>query len=217
MRKITVALGIAALIAFAAPTAAFADDSAYPPDAPTTPSLTGSGAVSECRNDVPWINYSVVLTDPAGVSTSRSATLTLSNGSQTTGPIALGELVDNKLTGSVLWPGATVDAAGNPTDWPGWSLVNGSWVQDQDEFAWTRGEITATINVNPSAGVALSYPLATPDCVAGPTAATAAAAGGTGTLPATGMSDSVLPIGIAGGVIALLGGGLLVTRRLVRR
>lgn len=36
-------------------------------------------------------------------------------------------------------------------------------------------------------------------------------------LPATGMSDAVVPIGIAGGILALGGVGLLVTRRLARR
>lgn len=36
-------------------------------------------------------------------------------------------------------------------------------------------------------------------------------------LPSTGMSDAVIPIGIAGGVLVLGGVGVLVSRRLARR
>lgn len=41
--------------------------------------------------------------------------------------------------------------------------------------------------------------------------------GGSAALPSTGLSDAVLPIGVAGGVLALGGAVLLITRRAVRR
>jgi hypothetical protein len=35
------------------------------------------------------------------------------------------------ITGQQLWPGAAVDALGEPTDWPGWTeLPDGSWILD---------------------------------------------------------------------------------------
>jgi LPXTG-motif cell wall-anchored protein len=181
----------------------------YPPDNPTQPSLSGSSAVPTCAQDVPWISYEVLLTDPNNLSTSNVATLVLSNGSKST-TIPLGTLVNNRLTGTVLWPGAAVGTDGKGSDWPGWELnAAGEWVEAEDEFAWTRGNISASIVVNPSLSVALEYPPTSVVCANPPGEQGSGLSG----LPATGMEAYVVPLGVAGGLAALAGVGLLIARR----
>jgi hypothetical protein len=41
-----------------------------------------------------------------------------------------------------VYPGASVDGAGNPTDWPGWMLVDGHWVVDPPDGN-RNGELSA--------------------------------------------------------------------------
>ncbi|GAA3771107.1 hypothetical protein GCM10022240_24120 [Microbacterium kribbense] len=230
-RALTVAVSVTALIAFGGAAAAYAQDDSgssgaispvasqnnYTPHTPTVPSLAGSTALAECVGDVPWIVYSVTLTDPDNQSTGHTAKLVLTDGSQSH-TITLGKLVNNKLSGRVLWPGASLDSSGDPNGWPGWEYRNGQWVQTSGNFAWTRGHITATIEVNPHITVALSYPPATAVC-ASPTIAHAASTDGTSADPilaVTGLNVPVIPIGIGGGVIILLGAVLLTARRLRR-
>jgi hypothetical protein len=140
---------------------------------PETPTLTGSTAVGECEKDAPFISYSVAMNDPDSQSTSHHAYLVLSDGvNQET--IDLGELVLNsvsgkwELGGKTLWPGASVDAEGNATGWPGWEqLEDGTWAETTGNFAWTRDITSAKIVVNPELVIDLAYPDATPQC-AGP-------------------------------------------------
>ncbi|UUT35352.1 cell wall protein [Microbacterium elymi] len=175
-------------------------DSNYTPRTPTSPSLAGSTALSECVGDVPRISFSVVLTDPDDIATGHEVTLVFSDGTHTL-PLDLGPLVNNKLSGTVLWPGATTDAQGNGLTWPGWELVNGQQTQTGGNFGWTRGNITATIKVNPELSVPLSYPPATSACAA-PGVASAASI-----LPVTGLNVPVVPIAIGGGIVLLAGAG----------
>uniref|UniRef100_UPI00138E2CDF hypothetical protein n=1 Tax=Paraoerskovia marina TaxID=545619 RepID=UPI00138E2CDF len=138
--------------------------------APQEPALTGSVATGECLKDAPWIFYDVTLTDPDGQSTGTAARIVLTDGTETS-TVELGELgADGTLSGKVLWPGASVAEDGEtPTGWPGWAQTeDGSWVETDGNFAWTRGDITATLEVNPEISVDLSYPPATPDCAAAP-------------------------------------------------
>ncbi len=181
-------------------------DDGYTPRQPEEPTLAGSFAVGECARDVPWIEYAVELTDPDAQVATRTVTLTLSDGANST-TLTLGELVDNRLSGRVLWPGATVDANGDAAGWPGWEYVDGTWVPTSGNFAWTRGDITAVLDVNPQLAVPLAYPPASPDCVSG---AQVAAAG----LAVTGGAlGALVPFAIGGGVIVLGGAGLLLLRR----
>ena len=40
----------------------------------------------------------------------------------------------------LIYPGATIHANGNPTDWPGWMLnADGFWVRDPTDAAWRDG------------------------------------------------------------------------------
>lgn len=209
MRKIIFAAAVAAALVISAPLAASADD--YTPDDPTTPSLAGSAVIGECARDVPWINYSVSLNDPDSVSTSNTAVLVLTDGADTL-EIELGELVDDSLSGRVLWPGASVDSNGVANGWPGWTQnASGAWVETDGNYAWTRGAITSYIRVNPELTVSLSYPQATPNCVAGPRSGSGAAV--IGSLPLTGSDAAVLPISLVAGATLLAGVGLLVIQR----
>lgn len=213
MRKTALSLAVAAALLFSAPIAASAADDtnpSYGPDDPRTPTLAGSVVVPACEDDVPWITYSVVLTDPDDQSTGDTARLTLSDGDNSI-TLPLGTLsADGTLAGTVLWPGASVDANGNGNGWPGWVFQDGQWVQTSGNYAWTRGDITATLEVNPELDLALSYPQATPDCAVGPSV-TGTPSGG---LAVTGGQTAALMPFAAGGVAALLlGAGLYTARR----
>ena len=130
--------------------------------------LAGSTAVGECLNDVAWIRYEVVLTDPYAEAANRDAKLVLNGAGGETATLDLGTIpASGTLTGKVLWPGASVDPlTGEPTGWPGWVQVDGAWQPTSDPayFGWSRSVTSATIQVNPEIVVALSYPPATPDC-----------------------------------------------------
>ncbi|MDN3494376.1 LPXTG cell wall anchor domain-containing protein [Planococcus sp. APC 4015] len=208
MRKIIFAAAVSAALLVAGPISAASAVEGYSPDEPTNPSLSGTVADGECMSDAPWINYSVELTDPAGLHTSDAATLVISSGANVVS-VPLGSLVDGELSGSVLWPGASVDANGVANGWPGWEQVDGDWVQTNGNFGWTRGAISAKIVVNPEIVVPLSYPAASGDCATAPRGQNSVPA----SLPLTGMDAAVLPLSIAGGAAALIGVGLLVAQR----
>lgn len=190
------------------------------------PVLDGSVATGLCEANAPWITYRVVLTDPDGQATSRTVSLVLSDGEHTE-TIELGDLdEEGVLEGRTLWPGASVDDEGNATGWPGWKqLADGTWVQTDDNFAWTRDLTSATFIVNPELAVELAYPPATPDCIAAPPV-TPGEPGGEGESPSTpaGGGDGLADTGFAGttiaivaGVVVLAGIAFLVIARLRRK
>ncbi|GAA2836973.1 hypothetical protein GCM10010471_18610 [Leucobacter komagatae] len=160
----------------------------------TTPvrSVEVAGAAA-CLNDTPWFNYSVT---PAGISDPESLPISIiwwspeayaardasiaaadhaaimADGAAKveTLPYPAGWVSGQPLTGSVLWPGATVDAAGDPTGWPGWTQrADGTWFEDPAApFYNLRGETVVEIRINPTAAATTVYPPATPDCNARP-------------------------------------------------
>lgn len=175
---------------------------------PDEPTLEGSLATGECVANAPWINYNVKLD---GETESKTVSLVITDGTNSE-TIVLGDLVDGKLEGKILWPGASVAGDGvTPTGWPGWALVNGQWVETDGNFAWTRGDITATLEVNPELEVALSYPPATPDCAAVPPTG---GGSGNGALAATGFDGT--PFAWTAALLAAAGASLLVLRRMRR-
>lgn len=137
---------------------------------PTFDGRTATAA--ECDNDTPWIDYTVAVSDPDGRLADRTARLIFVHPTDPTitHTVELGELgAGDLLEGRILWPGASVDPeTGEPTGWPGWAFENGEWVQTDGNFAWTRGLTEVTLEVNPSMQIAIAYPPATPECVAGP-------------------------------------------------
>jgi hypothetical protein len=122
-------------------------------------------ASAVCINDVPYINYKI---EPNFIpASSNPATFTWLNGDKTVlsaQTIATGQALEARM----LWPGAVLDNAGNPIDWPGWFIQNGEWVQGADGFEKTRPTAYLVISVNPTDTIALSYPPATPACAASP-------------------------------------------------
>jgi hypothetical protein len=132
--------------------------------------LVGS-ITAQCVNDVPILAYSVTLVDPDHVSTDDTAVLSLSDGTNTYAfDPALGTIHDGEtLTGTRIWPGATVDGDGNATGWPGWEFTGTTWQETTGNFAWTRGDtLTATITVNPEVIASVTYPPGDPNCIPRP-------------------------------------------------
>ncbi|SIO17655.1 hypothetical protein [Agromyces cerinus] len=200
-------------------------DATPPPTGPATPTLAGSFATGTCEADSPWIDFDVELTDPDNTVKNRTASLVLTDGTNTK-TIVLGDLKGGSLTGSVLWPGASVDEDGKADGWPGWTLVDGKWVETDGNFAWTRGAITAKLVVNPEVPVTISYPKATPECAAGPTTTppTTPPGGGEGGAPAASDGTNLASTGFAGtsiaivaGIIVIAGLAFLVAARIRRR
>ncbi|WP_439593864.1 LPXTG cell wall anchor domain-containing protein [Microbacterium sp.] len=223
MRRIVLAATLAAGLVFAGSAAAMAveggesadptpsSSDGYTPVDPTEPTLAGS-AWASCVNDAPYINYDITLVDPDDKATSHTAKLVMSGSGQTL-ELDLGEVASNgTLTGSKLWPGATVEN-GVGAGWPGWELKNGEWVETDANFAWTRGNITAEIQVNPELTVKLAYPPSTPLCSTGPVSSSSDGNVLGLALPATGMNSVVLPIGIAAGAVMLVGVTFLLVQR----
>ena len=218
LRKLLAALSIAAVLVVA-PAAAFAADGDYPPPPPPTLSLAGSTAGSVCNGGAPYLTYHVKLNDPGNISKGHTAYLTLTDGKNSFPPIKLGDLdpATNEISGSFLWPGASVDASGQPNGWPGWELINGQYVYTGGNLGWTRGDVTAKIDVNPEIVVPVSYPEESASC-SGPKTTTTVmnttTSSSKSSLSSTGVSPLLLPIGIAAAVLVLLG---LVVFLLMRR
>ncbi|MGH3703073.1 MAG: hypothetical protein ACRDT9_00450 [Agromyces sp.] len=171
------------------------------------PSLKGSVATGVCEADSPWIFFDVELTDPDKQSTGNTATLVMTDGTNTE-TIELGDLENGSLTGKVLWPGASVDADGKANGWPGWALVGNKWIEVDDNFAWTRGDITATLEVNPELDVAIAYPPASPNCAIGPKVTPPG--GGEGGIPAASNGTGLASTGFAGTSIAIVAGIIVI-------
>lgn len=218
LRSIPAALFLAAALV-AVPSAAQAADY-VPTPLSVEPSIAGSVATGECVADVPYISFDVLLTDPDNKATSHTAYLTLSGGGHSE-KFLLGEIVGGKLSGSMLWPGASVGANGEPTGWPGWIQVGGTWVQTQDNYGWTRGVTSALITVNPETTVPLSYPPASASCVTPPGgvptdpggATTTSSASSSMGLASTGVSPVLLPIGVGAILVTLAGLAIFLLRR----
>jgi len=124
-------------------------------------SLDVSGFSPECIRTAPFIRYTIV---PKGFTpTSTRATLDIKdrNGNLITSQTVSG------FSGSIVWPGASVDSSGNATDWPGWKRAGDgvSFIPDPAD-AFLREGLTITITVNPSvsAVATVSYPAATSPC-----------------------------------------------------
>ncbi|MCC4924055.1 Ig-like domain-containing protein, partial [Flavobacterium chungbukense] len=124
----------------------------------TTMTIT---AESYCLNNAPYVSYSVKADNftPTGLLTINwidSANRIVAT--QTGMP----------LSGTVLWPGAKVDANNLPTDWPGWVLTNGKWIEGNDGFELTRPAVTMQFTLNPTQSVIVNYPSAVSGCNAKP-------------------------------------------------
>ncbi|GGN05394.1 hypothetical protein GCM10010967_45690 [Dyadobacter beijingensis] len=79
------------------------------------------------------------------------------------------------LSGSVLFPGAAVDANGNGIAWPGFKQENGKWVEVPGDRYGALREAGASIRVtvDPSVEVGITYPVSSSTCYTTPPPATA--------------------------------------------
>ncbi|MGX5695013.1 DUF7927 domain-containing protein [Agromyces soli] len=117
------------------------------------------------------------------------------------------------ISGSQLWPGAAVDAAGNPIAWPGWrQLPTGQWVLDPSApFYDLRESAIVEIRINPTTDQITAYPPATPDCNAAPPSSTPQGSAST-PLASTGFDGSPLMPALALVILGALAVGYGVRR-----
>ncbi len=151
-----------------------------PTPTPTpAPTLSVLLAAPACDGDVPYLDYEVDGTgaDPDVV------TITFLHPTDPTQNVVYSDL---PLSGRVLWPGAEVDDEGTPVEWPGWSFVDGVWVEG-DEFDWVRPSVQVRFEVSAETTVTVDYPPSAPLCDANPPEGEVGGATGTPgvTLPPT--------------------------------
>ena len=130
----------------------------------TVPDFLSITAISPiCLRDAPYID---VTFGDQPVFDGRPATVTFVdlNGDVVATHTAT---FQSNTTVRFVYPGASVDAAGNPTDWPGWVFDGDEWVIDPTD-AFLRDGLTVVVEVNPTASDTVSYPPATPSCSANP-------------------------------------------------
>lgn len=113
-----------------------------------------------CDGDVPYLVYDVAVTG------TPNETVTITWLNPTGDDVVQAGL---PLSGRVLWPGATVNAAGEPTGWPGWVFEDGEWVEGGD-FGWVRPSVEVLFQVNPEMTVSVDYPPSSPNCSTNPPA-----------------------------------------------
>ena len=128
-------------------------------------------ATSVCVKDAPYLQYSI---NAHNLDVSNH-TLTVSWADKDgtfvqddTAPIT----VNGPVTGTLLWPGATVDSSGNGTDWPGYRLAlpgetldwNGMVLDPTLPSYGLRDDPLITFSINPHRTVTVAYPAASPDC-----------------------------------------------------
>ncbi len=158
-----------------------------------------------CRNDTPYLAVTALLTpELAG----KPVTLHWVDSS---GNERLTQQVP-AATAEVLWPGAELNALGNPSDWPGWVLQGDEWVEADDGFAWARSA-AVLFTVNPTSPTfAAAYPPANPTCNPNPPEIEILQSVVTPqTLPSTGAGAT--PLAVVGIGLVAAGGTLVVLAR----
>ncbi len=146
-RRWRLALAVGLMVATAVPATAAAQDSDgghyVTTTTPQGPSLDVSGFFPDCIRDAPFINYTIV---PVGFTpVDDTATLVI----RAVDGTVIDTLEVDSLTGQIIWPGATVDGAGNATDWPGWTRADDgvSWISDPSD-AFLRDGLVIEVTVD---------------------------------------------------------------------
>lgn len=167
-----------------------------------------------CESAVPYLGYEVSL--PQGVEADGDTPLTVTflnpDGDDY-------EVTDQPLAGRLLWPGAS---ATEPLQWPGWErLDDGTYVETDGNYAWTREGVQVRFEVNPDYSTVVDYPPASSECANAPADVEPVAdteveaAEPPAELPRTGAT-----VGIVAAIAALLvaaGATLFVVRRRLRQ
>lgn len=146
-----------------------------------------------CVRDTPWFTYNIT---PTGIGDTADLPIVmiwwteeayanrdssipandpaaiLADGASQVDPISYpaGWVSGQVVSGQMLWPGASIDADGNPTGWPGWTLgSDGKWVLDPTAPHYNlRDRAVVEIRINPTTSETTVYPPATPECAAQP-------------------------------------------------
>lgn len=165
-----------------------------------------------CVNDVPLLKYS--LEEMGTTLTTATITWVHPGGTDVV-------LTDQPLNGTLLWPGAVLDAKGTAVDWPGWTQQpDGTWTRG-DAFDWARQPVQVRFEVNPSTVATVSYPSVAGACEPASSAVLAAedvtptSSVRSAVLAATG--SDVAPYALGGAGLVLLGALLLVIRAAMHR
>ena len=173
----------------------------------------------ECRNDVPYLTWSVTpINFTATETTITWLDIDLSN--------PLHSSVE-PLSGEMIWPGAVVGGR-KAIDWPGWLYVDedtrlpvplgaegGTWIAGADGFEATRPLTSIRFKVNPSAVVEVEYPGGEPTCAGPPDEVLGEQIDpdDPDTLPFTGFDTEVL----LGASLLMLGAGIILIQLALRR
>ncbi|WP_029290713.1 LPXTG cell wall anchor domain-containing protein [Cellulomonas sp. HZM] len=179
-----------------------ADESGYGGDLPCELKVKVLEPI--CDNDVPKLRYAV----EAIGSPNKTVTITWINPD--------GADVVQKglpLSGTVLWPGA-VEKNGVGVDWPGWRLVDGTWVEG-DEFDWVRPSVKVLFEVNPHMTTTVAYPPSSPKCLTSPpdTEVLANPPGDTPPQVLSSTGSNAMPIVWGAGALVVAGAVALVLAR----
>ena len=108
-----------------------------------------------CIGDAPFISYTIVPVGFAPVDQSATLVIRSADGNE------VGTETVDSFTGQIIWPGASIDQAGNATDWPGWRQADDgvSWEPDPTDDLLRDGlTIEVIVDGAPSAIATVEYP-----------------------------------------------------------
>ncbi|MCA5894126.1 hypothetical protein LEP48_12325 [Isoptericola sp. NEAU-Y5] len=119
--------------------------------------LVPGDVAAVCEGASPYLGYSMSLPEGVEIDDETPLTITFLN------PDGENHVTTGlPLEGSLLWPGASDT---EPLQWPGWELQeDGSYVETEGNFAWTRDGVQVLFEVNPSFAAVVDYPPASSEC-----------------------------------------------------
>ncbi|MES1171576.1 MAG: Ig-like domain-containing protein, partial [Actinomycetota bacterium] len=128
---------------------------------PDLPLVVDTEPYGACVADVPYLRWNLSL--PAGFPDQGATPVTITFINPDGDDYVVTGL---PLQGEMLWPGASATA---PKQWPGWKqLDDGTYVESDGNFAWTRDGVQVKFSVNPEITTTIGYPPATPTCATAP-------------------------------------------------
>ncbi|MCE7065888.1 choice-of-anchor A family protein [Dyadobacter sp. CY326] len=118
--------------------------------------------ISKCINNAPWLEYKIT---PNYDATGETAKIEWINSDDK----VIQEDAGKPLTGSILFPGAAVDADGKGIAWPGWEKNGDKWVEVVDRYSSIRDEnAKIKVTVTPWKIVEITYPASAGTCYTSP-------------------------------------------------